>query len=99
MSFLKPDDTFVRIILELSKEESLTREDIAKIIEPEFPYIPTHEKYKLVLYGADNYAKILEKCGYAIRLSYKGRNYTLQITEKGKEAAKRLKESEKNESS
>jgi hypothetical protein len=99
MSFLKPDTTFIKIILELSKEETLTRESIAKIVEPEFPYIPRPEKYKLALYGADNYAKILEKCGYAIKLSFRGRNYTLQITEKGKEAAKRLKESEKNESS
>ena len=99
MSFLKPDTTFIKIILELSKEETLTRESIAKIVEPEFPYIPRPEKYKLALYGADNYAKILEKCSYAIKLSFRGRNYTLQITEKGKEAAKRLKESEKNESS
>ncbi|MGC8812655.1 MAG: hypothetical protein ACP5O8_03685 [Candidatus Aenigmatarchaeota archaeon] len=99
MSFLKPDTTFIKIILQLNEEEILTRRSVAKIVEPEFPYIPRPEKFKLALRGADSYAKILERCGYAIKLSYRGREYSLQITEKGKEAAKRLKESGKDESS
>ncbi len=95
MSFLDP--TFVKIILELNKKGGLTKEEIATIVDQKFPYVSKRERDK-ALYGANSYAKILEKCGYAIRLNYKG-GYTLQITKKGEEVAKGLKESEKNESS
>ncbi len=88
------DKTFKKIVLELGKKERLTREEVARIVEPEFPFIPKCEKYKLALKGADSYAKILERIGIAIRASYKGKEYTLQITEKGKEYIKELEREE-----
>lgn len=93
------DKTFEKIILELDKKGRLTRAEVARIVEPEFPFIPRPEKYKFALKGADTYAKILERNGMVIRANYKGREYTLQITEKGKKCAQKLRESESDESS
>jgi len=98
-NILKPDSTYVKIILHLCEEEILTRNSMAEIVEPNFPYIPRPEKFKLVLITADKYAKNLEKNGFAIRASYKGRDYTLRITEKGKEYTEKLRKGERNERS
>ncbi|MEM5834370.1 MAG: hypothetical protein QXQ69_00800 [Candidatus Aenigmatarchaeota archaeon] len=96
MSFIEP--TFKKIILELYQKERLTKDEIAAIIEPQLKNFPSETKKVEAYRSANAYARFLEKANYAIRFSHKGRDYTLQITKKGKEAAKKLK-AMKNESS
>jgi DNA-binding PadR family transcriptional regulator len=100
MNFLKPDTTYTEIILRLAEENSLTRREIARVLEPNFPYIPRPDKLMYVLSEVDRCIDRLEKSGMAKKFRYKGKlkDYTVQITEKGLEYAERLR-CEKNESS
>ncbi|MEM5793890.1 MAG: hypothetical protein QXS48_03495 [Candidatus Aenigmatarchaeota archaeon] len=96
MNFIEP--TLQKIILELYQKERLTKNEIAAIIKPQLKYFSPETKKAEAYRGAKVYANFLERANYAIRFSYKGGDYTLQITEKGKEVAKRLM-AMKNESS
>ncbi|MCS7105992.1 MAG: hypothetical protein NZ942_01615 [Candidatus Aenigmarchaeota archaeon] len=87
------DPIFERIILKLDEKEILTRDELAKLIEPcvDFKYLTPERKREVVYREIKFYSYLLERCGYSIRFSHRGRDYTLQITEKGKEVAKKLR--------
>ncbi len=94
---LKPDPTYIKIISRLAKENMLTRKEIARIVEPNFPYIPPPEKLIYVLSEVDRYIDSLEKNGMIIKFRYKGsrKDYTVQITERGLSYAEKLRKGEK----
>jgi hypothetical protein len=100
-NFLKPNTTYIEIISKLAEKNNLTRREIAKVLEPSFPYIPRPENLMHVLSEVDRFIDALEKNGMVIKFSYKGnrKDYTVKITERGLDYAEKLRKSERNESS
>lgn len=99
MNLLRLDTNYVEILLKLAEENRLNRREIARILEPNFPYLPRPDKLMCVLSEVDRCTDKLEKNGMITKFSYKGKDYTLQITEKGLEYAQKLRKRDKNESS
>jgi hypothetical protein len=90
MDFSKLDTGYAEVLSKLAERSRLTRREIAEILDPHFPYLPRPEKLIYILEKADKCVENLEKFGLAIKFNYKRKDYTIQITEKGLEHAKRL---------
>lgn len=99
MQIMEPDQIYVKILLELEKESLLRRASIANIVAPNFPYVSNVNR-RSALEEADRHARILERNGMVRKASYRRNDYTLQITQEGREDALKLKKTKgpKNES-
>jgi hypothetical protein len=90
LEILQLDQNLKKILITLYEKGTLSRMDIAGILDPDFPNIGK-TKYESVLKEADRYARILERNGFVRRAWYGRKDYTLRIMERGEEEALKWK--------
>jgi hypothetical protein len=88
---MRYDETYVRILLELSKEDVLGSVDIAGIIDPMFNLDKT--RYDNALSKAEEYIKLMERDGVARKTPHRRKYYSVCITGEGKKLAEELAKS------